>query len=404
MSAGVRQRPTPRRRPSAVRVALVGANGHGRVHRRNIARLADLGELRLVAVADVRPVEPDPPLPEGVRVFTDHRELLAVTHPDVVVVCTPPHTHLAIALDAVRAGADVLLEKPPVLSLAEHGRLTDALVATGRVGQVGFQALGSAALGRLESTVRSGALGRLTGIATMGCWQRDDAYYARAPWAGRRTVDGGPVLDGALVNPFAHALMQCLAVAEAAGAGPPVRIAVERYRTRPIEVDDTTVARVTLHSGLVVLAAVTLAGEEFVAGDVVVTGSAGRAVLEYPTDRLTVPGEPAREVPGRVDLLENLVAHRRDPAGVPLIAPLARTAPFTAVAQALAGAAAPALLDGDRVVSIGKPPARVRSIRGVNAVLRQAVAGLALPSELGVPWAVRPWTENLLQTTEEPVR
>ena len=44
----------------------------------------------------------------------------AAVRPDVAVICTPPHTHLAIALDALRAGCDMLLEKPPVLSLAEH--------------------------------------------------------------------------------------------------------------------------------------------------------------------------------------------------------------------------------------------------------------------------------------------
>src|SRR5665647_3774624 len=33
--------------------------------------------------------------------------------PDVVVVCTPIHTHFALASQALRAGCDVLLEKPP---------------------------------------------------------------------------------------------------------------------------------------------------------------------------------------------------------------------------------------------------------------------------------------------------
>ena len=70
------------------------------------------------------------------------------------------------------------------------------------------------------------------------------------------------------------------------------------------------------------------------------TGTGGQAVLEYPTDRLRLPGDVAtRRVPGRLGLLENLLAHRADPAGVPLIAPLARTAPFTARAGRVAGRA-----------------------------------------------------------------
>ncbi|MEH1101368.1 Gfo/Idh/MocA family protein [Micromonospora sp. CPCC 205561] len=381
------------------RVAVVGANGHGRWHRRVIAPLHAAGRLRLVALVDVRPLEEDPaaPVPDGTAVHADHREMLRAARPDVVVVCTPPHTHLPIALDVLAAGADLLLEKPPVLSTAEHRELAAALAATGRVCQVGFQALGSAALTELTDAVRAGRLGAVTRIATVAAWQRSDAYYARAPWAGRRTLHGRPVLDGALANPLAHAVMQCLAVAEAAGSGPvePVRIEVERYRVRPIEVDDTATLRVSSRSGPPIVAAVTLAGEDFVAGEVVVTGTAGRAVLEYPTDRLLLPGDAGpREVPGRRGLLENLLDHREDPA-VALIAPLARTAPFTAVLGAVTAAPEPTPLGGDLVTAVGAGADRVLTVRGVNRLLRLAADEGALLSELGVPWAVAPHRADL---------
>jgi predicted dehydrogenase len=376
-------------------VALVGASGHGLWHRRVIAGLHDTGRLELVGLVDVRPVEPAPdaPVPDEVGVFADHREMLRAARPDVVVICTPPHTHLPIALDAVAAGADLLLEKPPVLSLAEHRELADALAATGRVCQVGFQALGSAALDELLAAIADGRLGELTGISTVACWQRADSYYRRSAWAGRRSLAGRPVLDGALANPLAHAVMQCLAVAQAtrpADSGVPVRVELERYRVRPIEVDDTATVRLTLPSGLPVVAAVTLAGEDFVAGEVIVHGTAGRAVLEYPTDRLMLPGErELRRVPGRTGLLANLIAHRADPASVPLVVPLDRTAGFTAVMEVVAGAPEPTLVAGDRVIAGGAD--RVVSIRGVNDALRRAADELALLSELAVPWAVEPY-------------
>ncbi|ROT28095.1 Gfo/Idh/MocA family protein [Micromonospora sp. HM5-17] len=399
--------PRPVGRPP--RVALVGANGHGLWHRRIIAPLHEAGQLELVALVDVRPVESEPeaPIPPGAGIFTDHAEMLAVARPDVVVICSPPHTHLPIALAALRAGADLLLEKPPVLSLAEHRELAAALAETGRVCQVGFQALGSAALAELTAAVAAGRLGRITGISTVASWQRTDGYYARAPWAGRRSLDGRPVLDGVLVNPLAHAVMQSLAVAEAAvaagmvepagaldGVAPewPAQAELERYRVRPIEVDDTAALRVVLGCGLSVVAAVTLAGEDFIAGEVIVHGTAGRAVLEYPTDRLALPGEAGlREVPGRTGLLVNLLAHRADPAGTPLIAPLARTAGFTALVEVIRAAPEPTLLDDERLVATGTGPDRVFTIRGINAVLRRAAAEGALLSELAVPWAVKPY-------------
>jgi predicted dehydrogenase len=367
-----------------VRVALIGANGHGRWHRRRIAELQEAGRVHLVGLADPQPIDPDPPIGDGVALFTDHRELLATTAPDVVVICTPPHTHLPLALDALDAGCDLLLEKPPVASLAAHRTLAAQLNATGRSCQVGFQALGSQAWARFRAAVAGGPA---TEISALASWQRDDAYYRRSQWAGRRAVDGRPVIDGSLVNPLAHAVMQALASASAAGSGRPRQLAVERYRTRPIEVDDTAFARVTFDRGLQVTIAVTLAGEEFIPGQIDAVLPTGPATLEYPTDRLALPGDPSPvPVPGRADLLTNLLDHRD--TGVPLLVPLELTRDFTAVLEALTepDIPAPHLID-DKYLDRAGP---IRVIRGVNALVRQVAQSGSLPSELGVTWAATP--------------
>lgn len=388
----------------APRVALIGADGHGRWHRRNLARLQAAGAATLVAVCDVAAIqdEPDAPVPRGARIFDDYRVLLAESSPDVAVICTPPHTHLEIATAAARAGADLLLEKPPVTSRAEHAALARVLDETGRMCQVGFQALGSAALAELTTGIADGELGPVTGISAAGAWQRPDAYYRRAPWAGRRTVAGRPVLDGALVNPFAHALMQCLAVAEVATGGPPmtVELAVERYHARPIEVDDTAVLRLRLDGRLPVVVAATLCADERIDGEVTVHTPAGAAVLEYATDRLRLPGSPAaREVPGRRDLLADLLSHRAGSPS-PLLADLSRTRAFTAVAETMvhAGDPHPVPVAAQRVEqSAGE---RTVTVPGVSRMLREAAARLALPSELGVDWA-RPPFRGTIQISEE---
>jgi predicted dehydrogenase len=367
------------------RVALVGAGGHGRWHRRELARLHGTGLIRVVALCDVAPIEPTA---DGTPLFTDHRTMLSTVDTDIVVICTPPHTHLPIALDAVAAGCDLLLEKPPVLSRSEHDTLVAALHRSGRVAQVGFQALGSAALVELCDAVTAGHLGTVTAVSAAGAWQRDDAYWSRARWAGRRSLDGHPVLDGALVNPFAHALMQSLAVA---GNGSAATIELERYRTRDLEVEDTASLRVTLDSGPFVVVAVTLCAEGFLPGEILVHGTAGRAVLEYPTDRLLLPGDAEpRVVPGRVSLLENLVAHRSDPA-VPLVAPIDRTASFTALVEAISAAPPPSPVPPSYV----DDRAGVRVITGIDSAVRQAADRPGLFSELPVAWALPPFHGKL---------
>jgi predicted dehydrogenase len=359
----------------SARVALIGAAGHGAWHRRAI-REVDTAEL--VGLCDLADI-PDADAP----LFHDYEELLATTKPDIAIVCTPPHTHLAIATAVVRAGADLLLEKPPVLDLAQHDELTAVLAATGRVAQVGFQALGSRALDRLQAAIAAGKLGTVTGIGVRGAWFRPDTYFRRAPWVGRRTLHGRPVLDGSLVNPFAHALMQVLAI-----AGAPVStVEVERYRARDIETDDTTCVRLTF-PGFTAVLAVSLCAESFVPGDITVTGTAGTAVLEYPTDRLRLPGETElTPVPGRVSLLANLIAHRCDPS-VPLLVPLARTRDFTALLDPLLAAVPVAVPVRFRETRDDLDTPRV-AIRGINDAIDAAAAQRRLFSELSIPWAVK---------------
>ncbi|MEU7999916.1 Gfo/Idh/MocA family oxidoreductase [Catellatospora sp. NPDC049111] len=355
-------------------VALVGANGHGLHHREQLAEQERRGLVRLVALADTRPVV-DPP--EGVPVYTDHLALLAETKPEVVIVCTPPHTHLALTRDALRAGADVLLEKPPVLDRAEHDALLAEQDTTGRVVQVGFQSLASPALVRLREAVAAGQLGTVRQISVLGCWRRDDAYWARSPWSGRRTVDGRPSLDGALANPFAHAVMQALAVLDL----PVIRVEVDWLKVRPIEVEDTATLRVTLTGGVRVLVAVTLAGEDFVDGELTVYGDRGTAELTFREDRLRLPGEPVAElVEGRSTLLENLLAFRA--SGTPLLSGLARTASFTTVIEQLR-AAEPSYQVAPEALAVEDGH---RTLVGVNDVLRRCAAEGALMNELSAPW------------------
>jgi predicted dehydrogenase len=363
-------------------VALIGANGHGRWHRRRLGELEEAGLVRVVALCDTQPILP--PV-SGTPVFASHREMLANARPDAVVICTPPHTHLPIALDCIAAGCDLLLEKPPVASLAAHRTLTAALTASGRACQVGFQALGSSAWAMFRAAVAETGVeqGRIAAVAS---WQRDDAYYERVPWAGRRTVAGRPVIDGALVNPLAHAVMQALATAAVAGAGRPRELTVERYRTRPwVEVDDTAFARITFGQKPEMVVAVTLSGEDFIAGEIV----AGRAVLEYPTDRVALGGSnELKAAPGRTDLLTNLIEYRAGKAD--LLVPLAATRDFTAVLEALTepDIPLPAIIDESHLDQHGG----VRTIRGINAVLRRVAETGVLPSESGAAWATAPYS------------
>lgn len=348
------------------RVALIGAGGHGHSHRRTLNDLAGRGVLEIAAFCDRNPVEPEP----GVPFFDDHRAMLTEVRPDAVIICTPPHTHLPIALDCLAAGADLLLEKPPVTTLDEHARLAAAIDESGRRVQVGFQALGSAALASFQAAVGPDA----SLVSAAGAWWRPDTYYRRSSWAGKQAT-----FDGALVNPFAHALMQALAVA--AGFEPAL-MEIERYRTRDIQTDDCAFLRLTDSDGRRVVAAVSLASAVFVAGEI----RAGDAVLEYPTDRVRLGLDaPCAEIPGRIGLLGNLLSDD------PLIVPLGRTRTFTQVAEAIVASPPPAPIR----VDTPHPDGGGNTLPGIDELVRQVAATGLLPSESDIPWAVPPYRTAL---------
>lgn len=58
--------------------------------------------------------------------------LLDESRPDLVVVCTPPESHLDICLAALKSGADVVCEKPFAQSLEQADRIVEAARERGR--------------------------------------------------------------------------------------------------------------------------------------------------------------------------------------------------------------------------------------------------------------------------------
>jgi len=135
-----------------VRAAVIGLGFMGRTHVRAYLAAAAAGmPVRLVAVADAmaqrrggrvsfRSGNLDTGTGEAARLF-DPREVAAYPTPvellargdlDLVSVCTPTDTHVAVATAVLRAGAHVLLEKPVAITSARVRRLIEAEAASDR--------------------------------------------------------------------------------------------------------------------------------------------------------------------------------------------------------------------------------------------------------------------------------
>jgi predicted dehydrogenase len=371
----------------ACRVAVVGTHGFGLSHLRTVAGLADQGLARLVAVADV--VAPDPgTIAAETAVFSSLGELLSAVEVDIVTIATPIHTHLGLATEAMDAGADVLLEKPPTASRAEFDELVGRSRATGRSCQIGFQSLGSLALPALDELVGSGRLGTVVGIGGYGAWVRTTDYWSRSAWAGRRRLGDREVVDGAVTNAFAHASATALRLAGSSTVDDVASVGTELYRANDIEADDTSVVDIRTAAGLPVVIALTLSAAGNSDPTVTIYGSKGRAVLSYTTDEVELRldgSEPEHSRYGRTGLLANLIAHRADPA-VELLAPVERTGAFVQVLEAVRTAAAPQPIPDALVDWVSEDAGRHPVVRDVEHWLRRASTELRPLRELGAPW------------------
>jgi predicted dehydrogenase len=97
----------------------------------------------------------------GVKGYTQYSELLADRDIDAVVISTPDHWHALIAIDAVRAGKDVYLQKPASLTIAEGRALANAVHQSGRIFQIGSQQRSSPQFRYAAELVRNGRIGEL---------------------------------------------------------------------------------------------------------------------------------------------------------------------------------------------------------------------------------------------------
>lgn len=369
-------------------VVLAGARGHGRWHLDNIRRLQARGVVRLAGICELTPLT-GAEIPDGLGTpeqSADLGALLDATGARIAVICTPIPTHTDLALTAAARGVHLLLEKPPAPSYAEFRRMADGVAQAQVACQIGFQSLGSHAVPAIRRLIAEGTVGTVKGVGAAGAWARDEAYFRRAPWAGRRRLDGADVVDGVLTNPLAHAVATSLALLGTTRAEDVTGIETELLRANAIESDDTSCVRVHTPRGPVTVAA-TLCAEHPGEPYVLVHGDRGRITFWYKQDRVLLQRSghgPEETGYDRTDLLENLAAHLAH--GTALLVPPDDTGAFMRVVEAIRTAPDPAPLPGTAWRAL--PDERRRIVPGVEGLVAAAADTLALYSELGASWAL----------------
>ncbi|HEV2502810.1 MAG TPA: Gfo/Idh/MocA family oxidoreductase [Mesorhizobium sp.] len=235
-------------------VAVVGL-GIGRSHitegyvpnadKFSVKALCDLDPGRLSDVGDAFRVE---------RRGTDFNALLEMDDIDIIDICTPPGTHLAQVMAALKAGKHVICEKPLVGSLSQIDTvIAQEKVSSGLLMPVMQYRFGDG-VEQARAIIDAGIAGKPYIGTVETLWRRDADYYA-VPWRGRWATELGGVL-------MTHAIHQHDLFTYLMGD---VKRLFGRVATRvnAIEVEDCVTASVELANGALGSLTATLgAGDE----------------------------------------------------------------------------------------------------------------------------------------------
>lgn len=178
-----------------------------------------------------------------VKIYTDYREMLSKMKPDMVTIATESGKHPEIAINCLNAGCHVICEKPMALSTADADAMNAAARKAGKKLAVCFQNRFNAPVQKLRKAYEDNRFGKLLHGMVQIRWNRNEAYYAEAPWRGTWEQDGGT-----LMNQCTHGidLLQWMMGEEA------VRVQAQTRRyMRPIEAEDYGAAIVEFKSGAV---------------------------------------------------------------------------------------------------------------------------------------------------------
>lgn len=369
------------------RLILVGVGGFGASHLLNIARLEAENKAQLIAMVDPvvnaqRVKDPAFVMPHTAPLFNLLSEALtAIGVPDIVIVSVPIHLHAPITKEALLAGADVLLEKPPFACMSDFEDTIELERKTGRVVQVGFQSIGSLAIDALKG--QELGLGKIRSVRATGKWLRRAAYWKRSPWVGKRSLGDIWAMDGVSTNALAHAVETALHVAGVTEASEVTSVEVEAYRSQAIDTDDTISLRITSTQGTKVIAALTLCASEQEKPKVEVVGDKGTAVFGYVTDEVWINGETRQY--GRTNLLENLIEHRTK--GERLRLPLRSTGSFMRVLDAIRAHGEPVHIERKYIDVRDSGDDTHPIVQNIEDWIDKAAASDGLFSEVGAPWA-----------------
>lgn len=181
-----------------MRYALIGCGRISTNHinaainnRLDIAAVCDTVEGHMEEVLTKYGLECD----NSIKRYTDYHKMIEENSLDLVSIATESGLHGQVALDCIKCGIHVIIEKPMAMSLNEADQIITLSEEKGVKVSVCHQNRFNVAVQEMRKALEAGRFGKLSHGSIHVRWNREREYYEQAPWRGTWVQDGGALMN-----------------------------------------------------------------------------------------------------------------------------------------------------------------------------------------------------------------
>ena len=183
-----------------INVAIIGLGNISPAHIHSYTKFPE--RCKITAFVDIYPEKAEASAKThniDAKIYASHEDILDDPTIDLVSICTPPYCHAEIAIDFLKAGKHVIVEKPMAPSLKECDEMIAAAKESGKVFSVIAQNRFRDPISNLKAVLDSGKIGRILHAQIDSFWWRGHCYYDLW-WRGNWEKEGG----GCTLNHAVH--------------------------------------------------------------------------------------------------------------------------------------------------------------------------------------------------------
>lgn len=127
------------------------------------------------------------------NVYSSLSEMLSIEDIDIVDICTPPSTHVTVAIEAIEHGCNVLMEKPMALTVSDCDKMIDSAKKCGVKLSVVHNQKFYPPFIKAQELVTAGAIGKIMGMRVLSLTNKNEYMIHQSHWVHK--LPGGVISE-----------------------------------------------------------------------------------------------------------------------------------------------------------------------------------------------------------------